>query len=385
MGEAEMNADDGAVCNIAASDPSYTIPNHDFDRQLYNALYDESIHDMGGILTFANHWLIDYYGTGSYAMDNVRMYITFGDPMLQVWEQTPTNNLAASHPSVYEYTGTFSATVTAGGSPVSGAEVVLYEPSDPTAFPLYTGTTNGSGLATITLDDHGVKPGTMYVSAVKDGYTPYFGECTVQYDADGVKFNVVKADERAKGTVKATWSVPDTAGINGYNLYRRETNETATVSDAATSKTVSSNSLDNGWVKVNQENIAAKTSVTTFDKPASKDCEYQLEIITDSGSTFIGPVGITAAVETVPIKAVTLNQNYPNPAPGTATISFALPRVNEVDLSVYDLKGRKVATLASGQYQPGEYSVRTPELSSGVYIYRLTTDESVMTKKMIVE
>lgn len=383
--EAQLNADDGAVGNFAASDPSYTTPNHDFDRQLYNALYDESIHDLSGILAFANHWLIDYYGSSSYAMDNVKMYMTLGDPMLKVWEETPINNLVASHASTYEYSGTFSATVTAGGSPVSGAEVVLYEPTDPIVFPLYIGTTNGSGSVTITLDDYGVKPGTMYVSAVKDGYTPYFGECTVQYDADGVNFNVVKADEGAKGTVKATWSVPDTAGINGYNLYRRKTSETATVSDTATSKTVSSSSLNTGWIKVNTESIAAKTSVTTFDKPASKDCEYQLEIITDSGSTFIGPVGITAAVETVPIKAVTLNQNYPNPAPGAAIISFALPRVNEVDLSVYDLKGRKVATLASGQYQPGEYSVRTPELSSGVYIYRLTTDESTMTKKMIVE
>ncbi len=385
MSEAEMNAVDGAVVNIGASDPSYTVPNHDFDRQLYNALYDESIYDMGGILTYANHWLIDYYGTSSYAMDNVRMYITFGDPMLKVWEQTPTNNLAASHPGTYEYTGTFSATVTAGGNPVSGAEVVLYEPSDPTAFPLYKGTTNGSGLATITLDDYGVKPGTMYVSAVKDGYTPYFGECTVQYDVNGVKFNVTKTDEKTKGTVKATWSVPDTAGINGYNLYRREKSDVVTISDTTMSKTISSGSLDTGWVKVNTESIAVKTSVTTFDKPASNNCEYQLEILTDSGSTFIGPVGITAGLETPPIKAVTLNQNYPNPAPGTAVISFALPRANEIELSIYDLKGRKVTTLASGQYQPGEYSVRTPELSSGVYIYRLTTEENVMTKKMIVE
>ncbi|MCP4228541.1 MAG: T9SS type A sorting domain-containing protein [bacterium] len=391
FGEAQMNADDGAVGNIAASDPSYTTPNHDFDRQLYNALYDESIHDLGGILTFANHWLIDYYGSSSYAMDNVKMYMTFGDPSLKVWEQTPTSTLSASHPGTYEYSGTFSATVTSGGNPVSGAEVVLYEPSDPVSFPLYKGTTNGSGSVTLTLDDYGVKPGTMFVSAVKDGSIPYFGECTVQY-AGNVAFYVVDADENVKGTVKATWSVNDTTGIIGYNLYRRRTSgltttalSTGEVEALSDKKTAAFDALNKDWAKVNDELITTKSSVTMFDNPASKECEYRLEIITGADSTFIGPVSVTGTTETLAIKAITLGQNYPNPSPGTASISFALPRANEVDMSVYDLKGRKVATLTTGMYQPGEYSVHTPELSSGIYLYRLTTDETSITKKMIVE
>jgi len=61
----------------------------------------------------------------------------------------------------------------------------------------------------------------------------------------------------------------------------------------------------------------------------------------------------------------------PNPA-RTARVTFALPRQSDVDLSVYDLAGRKVATLARGTLSAGEYSRQwSGGAGAGVYFVRL--------------
>ncbi|MCP4229972.1 MAG: T9SS type A sorting domain-containing protein [bacterium] len=75
----------------------------------------------------------------------------------------------------------------------------------------------------------------------------------------------------------------------------------------------------------------------------------------------------------------------PNPAANSAFIAFDLPRAAEVHLDLYDVKGRKVETLAQGDYQPGEYEVPVTGLNSGVYIYHLRADNFADTKKLVVK
>jgi hypothetical protein len=74
----------------------------------------------------------------------------------------------------------------------------------------------------------------------------------------------------------------------------------------------------------------------------------------------------------------------PNPSSGSAIIGFALPRRCYVELSVFDIKGRKVATPAAGEYDTGEYEVDIRGLDSGIYLYRLDAGEYSETKKMVV-
>jgi len=81
-----------------------------------------------------------------------------------------------------------------------------------------------------------------------------------------------------------------------------------------------------------------------------------------------------------------LEQNYPNPFNPSTTIRYDLPRSSHVTLSVYDVLGRKVATLLNEEKSAGTYTVQwdASSVSSGVYFYRLKAGDFVQTKRMMV-
>jgi hypothetical protein len=86
-----------------------------------------------------------------------------------------------------------------------------------------------------------------------------------------------------------------------------------------------------------------------------------------------------------------LYQNYPNPARDGTVIAYALPASTEVTLTVYDLSGRRVATIVNQNKLAGAYKVEYAlrddagrPLPAGVYLYRLEAGADVATKKMVV-
>lgn len=82
----------------------------------------------------------------------------------------------------------------------------------------------------------------------------------------------------------------------------------------------------------------------------------------------------------------TLEQNYPNPFNPSTIISFSLPKAGDVQLSVFDAIGRKVATLADGYQTAGQHNIEfnASSLASGVYFYTLTAGDFTATKKMLL-
>jgi hypothetical protein len=80
----------------------------------------------------------------------------------------------------------------------------------------------------------------------------------------------------------------------------------------------------------------------------------------------------------------TLQQNYPNPFNPSTTIAFSLPSRSFVSLKVYDMLGRAVATIASGDFPAGSYSRHwdASAFPSGMYLYRLQTETYTVTKRM---
>jgi len=81
-----------------------------------------------------------------------------------------------------------------------------------------------------------------------------------------------------------------------------------------------------------------------------------------------------------------LSQNYPNPFNPSTQISFSLPKAADVKLVVFDILGREVITLVNEFKQAGNHSIEfnASTLSSGVYFYRLVTDNFTDTKKMLL-
>jgi hypothetical protein len=85
-------------------------------------------------------------------------------------------------------------------------------------------------------------------------------------------------------------------------------------------------------------------------------------------------------------KTFLLEQNYPNPFNPSTTIRYQLPVASEVKLEVYDVLGKKIATLVNERQSAGSYQVvwNASGLSSGTYFYRLQAGTFVETKKMIM-
>ena len=81
-----------------------------------------------------------------------------------------------------------------------------------------------------------------------------------------------------------------------------------------------------------------------------------------------------------------LGQNYPNPFNPQTAINFALPEPSIISLEVYNVMGQKVTTLAEGQWNAGIHQITwdASTVASGVYFYRLSTEDFVETKKMVL-
>ena len=99
----------------------------------------------------------------------------------------------------------------------------------------------------------------------------------------------------------------------------------------------------------------------------------------------IGAINVSNDELELPTSTV-LHQNYPNPFNPTTTLSFELDKAAPVTLVIYDLLGRKVDTLFDGTLTTGPHSFtwNAQHMSSGIYLYRLTTPSQTLTKQMIL-
>lgn len=81
-----------------------------------------------------------------------------------------------------------------------------------------------------------------------------------------------------------------------------------------------------------------------------------------------------------------LDQNYPNPFNPVTTIQFSLEKAARTTLEIYNVLGQKVATLVNGELSAGAYRYQWngSGMASGIYFYRLRSDNFVATKKMLL-
>lgn len=86
-----------------------------------------------------------------------------------------------------------------------------------------------------------------------------------------------------------------------------------------------------------------------------------------------------------------LAQNYPNPFNAGTVIPYTLETGGPMELSIYDVRGRRVLTLVNGVQSPGRHEVpwdgtddRGRAVASGMYFYRLTAGELAVTRPMVL-
>jgi len=121
-----------------------------------------------------------------------------------------------------------------------------------------------------------------------------------------------------------------------------------------------------------------------------RENEDWLSISSESASAFrvdAEPVTDIASSDEALPSDMMLSQNYPNPFNMSTNIEYALTEHSHVRLSIYDILGREIDVLVNESQTAGNYRVcwrADNDIASGVYYYRLQTDEATISKRMVL-
>ena len=248
--------------------------------------------------------------------------------------------------------------------------------------------TGADGTASITFDSEGDKAaGSTSLSGTVSTTAP---------NSDAVSRDLSVA-------ISATWDVPVPAELASF------AGQVTADKDVLLQWSVVSQSNNLGWEiyrstdkvrfeKVGEMVLGAGTtdelmnySFTDSGYPAADALYYYLKQTDLSGHTARSNVieVVLSPVRVLPTANV-LRQNFPNPFNPETTISFDLTSATVVELSIYDMAGQHIRTLASGQdLSAGSYSYlwdglddSGAKVGSGVYLYHLKSGEFTSVKKM---
>ncbi len=129
---------------------------------------------------------------------------------------------------------------------------------------------------------------------------------------------------------------------------------------------------------------------TYYWRVLSKNSTGSVSNYSQTASFNTGNVTEVAGDPIVPSE-FSLSQNYPNPFNPTTRIKFTLPQNSFVTIKIYDMLGREIKTLINQEMTAGSYSIDWnaennlgSNVSSGMYIYRITAGSFVATKKMVL-
>jgi hypothetical protein len=80
-----------------------------------------------------------------------------------------------------------------------------------------------------------------------------------------------------------------------------------------------------------------------------------------------------------------LSQNYPNPFNSSTIIEYGIPFYSNIKIELYDILGKKVDTIVSGEHSAGKYSItlNTGKLSGGIYFYTISANNFFKVRKMV--
>lgn len=121
----------------------------------------------------------------------------------------------------------------------------------------------------------------------------------------------------------------------------------------------------------------------TFEKSTTGDGEVIGEWM-NSGESFDDY--LTSPISDATPVVYSLGPNYPNPFNPITTLNFTLPEAAKINLAIYDISGRLVASMVDGYRQAGSHEVTFDgsNLASGIYLYRLQAGDFTASGKMVL-
>lgn len=181
----------------------------------------------------------------------------------------------------------------------------------------------------------------------------------------GVNFT----DMNKPGALWALDLADDDPTAVSYNLYGGTTYLSLTDGASFVETPISNPGSAAGMCYIDKANILAQYSAGIYKLKAS------YSVVTNVETQLTG----------VPDKFA-LSQNYPNPFNPSTKIKYDVPVTGNVSLKIYNTLGMEVANLFQGMKNPGSYEIEfnAQTLASGVYFYKLTSDNFSITKKMML-
>ncbi|MEO9887882.1 MAG: T9SS type A sorting domain-containing protein [Balneola sp.] len=130
--------------------------------------------------------------------------------------------------------------------------------------------------------------------------------------------------------------------------------------------------VDEGW---KWEDIA-QVGVIILNENRSTDNTFKVRVSDSFSTSIIGDGSMP--------QETSLKQNYPNPFNPSTTIPVSISEFQKVKVDIYDITGRLVQSVFNGNLPSGNYAlpVNLERYASGVYLYRLQTDDHVQIKRM---
>jgi hypothetical protein len=198
--ESFMKSDVASVAVNGAIIPSYTIPNHDYDKEMYKAVFDEGIHNIGYVTNFANVTVLNVHG--NLGRSNVRTYLWLGDASVEPWTLQPANLTATHDGQLFLGLSNFSVTAMGTGGPLENAMVCVSNDNGTIYGVAYT---DASGYAEVIFDDPVQDPGTAKVTVTAHNHVPY-------------QADVLVIPQSGPYVIKESYTLNDQTGGNGDGL-----------------------------------------------------------------------------------------------------------------------------------------------------------------------
>lgn len=312
-------------------------------------------------LALSYKWTLDTLGTST-AMDTSVVFINPG-PYKIFLDVTNSNGIVS--------TDSLEIQVLPNGTPFSGRPVSI-----PGTIEAEHYDKGGEGIAY-----HDVDANNQFYRT---------GE-GVDLSGDGgqIHVNWIVAGEWIEYTFEVTEEgmykfTPYVATVPGFGNFRLFINNV----DISGKKQVTGTGSFINWKTIQIEPVALSPGkhIMRYEFDTDYDSEVNNWLFSLDKTVVTKTASTSSEVEELNSIKVTLDQNYPNPFNPSTQINFSLPQAGEVELRVYNLIGQQVSVLVNERRSAGAHSIRfdASALASGVYVYELRFNGSVLTNKMVL-